>query len=411
MINFKIIGLLLILSQSMAQSNYTFMTYNLLNYEDENDREDDYITVIEYVEPDIIIAEEVVGQTGYNHFLTDVLDVVEADAWTGADFTNQSASQDIALYYRHDVFSFISTSLINTAQSPGTRDVVEWVLEHNDSGIQFNVYGVHLKASQGSSNAQQRLLEVTELRDHLNDLPTGSHFMVAGDFNIYSNSSSSEPAFDMLTGEGNDADGRLFDPVNRIGNWHNNSSFADVHTQSTRLAQLPDGGASGGLDDRFDWIFVSEAVLNETYEINYVEDTYWAVGNDGNHFNVAINDGNNSLVNDAMANALHSASDHLPVMATSTFPGGDPSPYNIVITEVMVNPAAVSDTYGEWFEIYNNDSISIELSGWQIADSDNDLHLILPPQDHFLIFAGEYMVFGRNNDSEVNGGYRADYEY
>ena len=391
----------LLLSQIVGQSDHVFMTYNLLNYENENDREDDYVTVLEYVQPDIIIAEEVTGQTGYNHFLSDVLDVFEPGAWSGATFINQSASIDIALFYRHDVFSFISTDLVNTAQSSGLRDVVEWVMEHNDSGVQFNVYGVHFKASSGGSNPQTRLTEATILRDYLNDLPTGSHFIVAGDFNIYSNSSSSEPAFEMLTGAGSDDDGQLFDPVDRIGHWHNNSSYSDVHTQSPR------SGSYGGMDDRFDWIFVSEAVLNETYEMNYVENTYWAVGNDGNHFNQAINNGNNTSVNDAMADALHDASDHLPVIATFQFPGGDPSPYDVVVTEVMVNPSAVSDSYGEWFELYNAGSSTVSMNGWLLLDNGSNEHNVTS----ISIVTGEYIVFGRNTDSAVNGGYDADYVY
>jgi len=392
---------ILLLSQIVGQSDHVFMTYNLLNYENENDREDDYVTVLEYVQPDIIIAEEVTGQTGYNHFLSDVLDVFESGAWSGATFINQSASIDIALFYRHDVFSFISTDLVNTAQSSGLRDVVEWVMEHNDSGVQFNVYGVHFKASSGGSNPQTRLTEATILRDYLNDLPTGSHFIVAGDFNIYSNSSSSEPAFEMLTGAGSDDDGQLFDPVDRIGHWHNNSSYSDVHTQSPR------SGSYGGMDDRFDWIFVSEAVLNETYEMNYVENTYWAVGNDGNHFNQAINNGNNTSVNDAMADALHDASDHLPVIATFQFPGGDPSPYDVVVTEVMVNPSAVSDSYGEWFELYNAGSSTVSMNGWLLLDNGSNEHNVTS----ISIDSGEYIVFGRNTDSAVNGGYDADYVY
>ncbi len=398
----------LLLSQIVGQSDHVFMTYNLLNYENENDREDDYVTVLEYVQPDIIIAEEVTGQTGYNHFLSDVLDVFESGAWSGANFTNQSASQDIALYYRHDVFSFISTSVVSTAQSSGLRDVVEWVMEHNDSGVQFNVYGVHFKASSGGSNPQTRLTEATILRDYLNDLPTGSHFIVAGDFNIYSNSSSSEPAFEMLTGAGSDDDGQLFDPVDRIGHWHNNSSYSDVHTQSTCNHQTQHGGAAnGGMDDRFDWIFVSAVVLNETYEMNYVENTYWAVGNDGNHFNQAINNGNNTSVNDAMADALHDASDHLPVIATFQFPGGDPSPYDVVVTEVMVNPSAVSDSYGEWFELYNAGSSTVSMNGWLLLDNGSNEHNVTS----ISIDSGEYIVFGRNTDSAVNGGYDADYVY
>lgn len=392
---------LLLGGQLFGQTSHTFLTYNILNYENENDREDDYITVLEYIEPDLIIAQEVVGQEGFDNFQSDVLDVLASGEWTAATFIDQSASQDIALFYRHDVFSFISTNLINTAQSTGTRDVVEWVMEHNDSGVQFNIYGVHLKASSGNENAQWRLAEATALREYLDDLSAGSHFIVAGDFNIYSNSTASEPAFDMLTGEGDDEAGRLYDPIDRIGHWHNNSSFADVHTQSPR------SGSYGGMDDRFDWIFVSESVLNESYEMNYVEDSYWAVGNDGNHFNQAINNGNNTSVNDEIANALYNASDHLPVMSTFSFPGGDPSPYQIIITEVMVNPTAVSDSYGEWFELFNADSVAISTLDWQLMDNGSDEHSV----SALSINPGEYIVCGRNNDSSANGGYNADYVY
>ncbi len=87
------------------------------------------------------------------------------------------------------------------------------------------------------------------------------------------------------------------------------------------------------------------------------------------------------------------------------------SPFRVIITEIMANPSAVSDPNGEWFEIYNNDTMSINLSDWQIADRDNDLHTIFPPQDQFFISPGEYMVFSRNADSTINGGYSADYEY
>ena len=383
------------------------MTYNLLNYGDDDDRESYYQEIIGEIQPDLIVCQEVVGTTGYNHFLDDVLNIVQPNEWSGADFTNQSASQDIALYYKLEHFSFISTAIINTAQSSGTRDVVEWVMEHLDSGVQFRVYSLHLKASSGDSNAQQRLQEVTILRNYLNELPSGSHFIIGGDFNIYSNNTSSEPAFDMLTAAGSDTDGQLFDPINRIGHWHNNNAFADVHTQSPRTTQFG-GGANGGMDDRFDWIFTSAAVLEDTYDMNYVDDTYIAFGNDGQHFNQAINSGTNSAVSQTMADALHAASDHLPVFASFQFPGGDASNFHLTITEIMPNPAAVSDSRGEWFEILNTDSIVIDLNGWTIKDQENDTHVITTSIE---IAPGQYMVFGRNGNEAENGGYTADYIY
>ena len=396
-----------LLSCTAAQSDYTFLTYNLLNYEDEDDRESYYQEIIGEIQPDLIVCQEVVGTTGYNHFLDDVLNDVQPNEWSGADFTNQSASQDIALYYKLEHFSFISTAIINTAQSSGTRDVVEWVLEHVESGVQFRVYSLHLKASSGDNNAQERLEETTILRNYLNELPSGSHFIVGGDFNIYSNNSSSEPAFDMLTAAGSDTDGQLFDPINRIGHWHNNNAFADVHTQSPRTTQFG-GGAPGGMDDRFDWIFVSAAVLEDTYDMNYVDDTYIAFGNDGQHFNQAINSGTNSAVSQTIADALHAASDHLPVFASFQFPGGYASDSQLIITEIMPNPAAVSDSRGEWFEILNTDSIVIDLNGWTIMDQGNDTHVITTSIE---IAPGQYMVLGRNGNEAENGGYIADYIY
>jgi hypothetical protein len=241
----------------------------------------------------------------------------------------------------------------------------------------------------------------------LNELPSGSHFIVGGDFNIYSNNSSSEPAFDMLTVAGSDTDGQLFDPINRIGHWHNNSAFADVHTQSPRTTQFG-GGANGGMDDRFDWIFVSSAILEDTYDINYVDDTYIAFGNDGQHFNQAINSGTNSAVSQTMADALHAASDHLPVFASFRFPDGDASGFHLAITEIMPNPSAVSDSRGEWFEILNMDSIAIDLNGWTIMDQGNDTHLITTSIE---IAPGQYIVLGRNGNEAENGGYEADYIY
>jgi len=397
-----IVGLLI---SCIFASPARIMTYNLLNYDDDNSREDDYITIIDFVNPNIIIAEEVQSQAGFSHFKSDVLDVVNPNEWSGATFTNQSASQDIALYYQHDLFTYISTSTVNTAQSSGTRDVIEWVMMHNDSEIEFRIYGVHLKASSGDENAQQRLAEVTILRDYLNTFPAGSDFIVAGDFNIYSHSPTSEPAFDMLTGDLDDNNGRLFDPIDRIGYWHNNSSYSDVHTQSPR------GGSYGGMDDRFDWLFISESLLDEEADMHYISDTYWAVGNDGNHFNQSINDGNNSSVSDAVANALYDASDHLPVYMDVWFNDLVFSDAGIVITEIMPNPSQVSDSYGEWFEIYNSSPDIIDLNGWHIRDNDNDDHTITTDNSTLLIQPGQYLVFCRNAGFELNGGVESDYDY
>ena len=82
----------------------------------------------------------------------------------------------------------------------------------------------------------------------------------------------------------------------------------------------------------------------------------------------------------------------------------------IVITEIMRNPAFVRDTAGEWFEVFNPDSVPVDINGWTIRDDDRDSHtisnggpLVVPP--------GGTLVLGRNGDPAQNGGYRADYVY
>ena len=85
-------------------------------------------------------------------------------------------------------------------------------------------------------------------------------------------------------------------------------------TQSTRTVSLPDEGSTGGLDDRFDMILISQAI-KDSGGITYIPGSYMAVGNDGNHFNRGLNELPNAVVSDEVALALYYASDHLPVYA------------------------------------------------------------------------------------------------
>lgn len=83
-------------------------------------------------------------------------------------------------------------------------------------------------------------------------------------------------------------------------------------------------------------------------------------------------------------------------------------PGELIISEVMANPAAVSDTNGEWFELYNPTDSSIDLNGLNFYDSGSNSHTI---NEVLLIEASSYMVLGRNNDTGVNGGMAVDYVY
>ncbi len=82
----------------------------------------------------------------------------------------------------------------------------------------------------------------------------------------------------------------------------------------------------------------------------------------------------------------------------------------LLITEVMANPSAVSDTNGEWFELYNPTAVRVDLEGLLLSDDGSNSHTIASG-GNLWIAPGEYFVLGRNGDPLVNGGFRADYVY
>ncbi len=87
-----------------------------------------------------------------------------------------------------------------------------------------------------------------------------------------------------------------------------------------------------------------------------------------------------------------------------------PVPGDIIITELMVDPASVGDTDGEYIELYNRTSADIDLEGWILMDAGSDDHVI-SNGGPLLIGAESYLVLARNADPAENGGFEADYQY
>jgi len=66
----------------------------------------------------------------------------------------------------------------------------------------------------------------------------------------------------------------------------------------------------------------------------------------------------------------------------------------ILITEIMYDPSALSDTEGEWFEIYNNSGRTINLQNLILARDDANSHIIADPIE---LPPAEYFVFRRTD--------------
>jgi hypothetical protein len=94
------------------------------------------------------------------------------------------------------------------------------------------------------------------------------------------------------------------------------------------------------MDDRFDQILTSYA-LHDGEGLDYIGGSYISYGNDGYHFNTAINSGTNYAVGATIANALHEAADHLPVYADFQVPARIDAPVALDFGEAITGTYVV----------------------------------------------------------------------
>lgn len=287
------------------------VAWNLLNFPGTTGtaREPNYRLVINKINPDILVAQEVRDLNASNQFLANVMNYSVHGRYAAAPFYDSSDADNV-LYYRIATITYLGKTEILTP----LRNITEYRLQVRSGagvGTSFRVYAMHLKAGPSSTEQNERVEEAKKLRNRLNSLSRSTLALACGDLNLYT---SDEIAYQYLVNHDAPYSARLNDPIQKPGDWHDGAEFALIHTQSTRTTQFG-GGATGGLDDRFDFILISDPMLRST-QLGYVQASYKAYGNDGHHFNQAVNAGTNSAVSIAQANALWAASDHLPVMVT-----------------------------------------------------------------------------------------------
>jgi hypothetical protein len=293
-----------------AQDSLKITYYNLLNFpSSQQDRADTLKNILDFIQPDIFVVNELTSFNGGALIKNNVLNSGSNNDFQSALYFN-GPDTDNLLFYDQNKFELYSQQQIPTQ----LRDISEYVLYYkNQLGIDNDtsfiyIYSIHLKAGSSSTNEELRRQEAETFKQFLVNNNRIERLIVGGDFNFYYHT---EPACqEILYGQGLD----LIDPINQMGNWHNNSFYKNVHTQSTRSATGGyAGGAYGGMDDRFDIIFTSNDVMDGSSGIKYIANTYIVDGQDGSYFNQSINSINNSQVTQDIARALFYMSDHLPV--------------------------------------------------------------------------------------------------
>lgn len=314
-----ILTLLLSVTHLAGQENRLLvMTWNLLNFPDHStERLASMGLVIGEIKPDILVVNEMkIGGTSLLY--SQVLQPLTPTYLPGPFVANDDLNN--AIFFDSERLSLLGSVTIETA----LRDINGYTFrieDHADTAFAFTIFAAHLKAGNpyyDPTDATKRWEECKRLQAYIANRDSSYHYAFAGDFNFYS---STEDGYSLLM---NSMSIDLEDPIDSPGGWHDGETFSHIHTQSTRSVKLADGGADGGMDDRFDFILLSHHMFRDSAALSYVTGSYQAYGNDGLHFDKSINDGNNAMVPAAIANALYTASDHLPVLLELVYPA-DPT--------------------------------------------------------------------------------------
>ena len=229
-------------------------------------------------------------------------------------YTNQGESGGAqAMFYNADQLIEVGDSHQDIFTG-ATRYADRWELKGvgENKGISVWVYSMHLKASKGSENKELRKFGAAAILEDISTLSEDANVIVVGDMNFYN---SKEPAYELFIQT-------LMDPLG-TDEWAGKDD-AVKHTQSPRKVRASKGTPGsglihGGLDDRFDFQFISKT-LQDGKGLEIIEGSYHSFGNDGEHYDIAINDGDNTFFKDDsqratnLADALYIASDHIPVI-------------------------------------------------------------------------------------------------
>lgn len=299
--------------QLKAQSDtVSIMYYNVLDFPGQTSQRWQYFkTIADDIQPDLILIGELQNNTGAVLLLDSALNNGSMGIYNKATFID-GPDTDGMLFYNKNKFALKSQDQIPTA----LRHIYRYQIYYKSPDIAtrpdsifINLFYAHLKASTGFES--DRLAEIQLFYDYLNAHPNLENIVLGGDMNFYT--ASSEPAYTEITANAN----YPLTDVLGAASWHANSSLAYLHTQSTRVTTGLGGGSTGGMDDRFDFIFFDPSLITGAKDAKYLANSYLAYGNDGtgNTYKNDINSAASSVYSASILDALFYMSDHLPVIS------------------------------------------------------------------------------------------------
>jgi hypothetical protein len=415
-----ILSLFIFATQTLpAQDTLKILQYNLLNYgnytsycttsnNNINDKDEYIRTIIEYAKPDIFTVNEISSSDSIHQRLLDNdLNVNGINYYRKANFIKIADSYLVnMLYYNWQKLELHSHTI---AQSY-IRDIDVYKLYYRSDDLVIGdttfviCIVAHLKSSGGANNENKRRDMVYNAMNYLNDYDDSNNYLFMGDFNVYS---SSEPAYQLLTNYTN-PELNFYDPIDTPGDWNNNYTFRFVHTQSTHDTQ--NGCASySGMDDRFDFILLSDNIMQGFMDVEYIEGSYTTIGQDGLHFDNAINSNpENISAPSNVIEALCGNSEHLPIsimLKVNKTLGIINHEYSLFSEITFKNP--VSETLGLSIQAKTNSNVNIKLMDIRGKCVFSDEVKVSAGQNHFnynlsKLTAGIYFgIFTDGNNNSI----------
>ena len=310
-----ILGLILLGGVSIlnAQDTVRVMTYNILRYGAQgiqctptgvSARNTWFIDILSRAKPDIFGVNEIgpVDNAVAPHVNVsqNILPNIGYGNYEATQIRFES-HQDICnmMWYNADKIGFVNQRLIDVTGTRRDLDFYKFYYKSpepiTDSTFVYVVL-MHLMAGSASDRSDQTNAVMTHLA---NNVGGPNNIVVMGDMNMDSYNSG---AFQNMVAYP-DLDIRLRDPLNLTSTWNNNNAARHSWSQST-----PGGapcGAGTNLNDRFDLIICSNAIMSGTEGMEYINGSYQVMGNPF---------APNPSVPAGVAGSLAAMSDHFPVI-------------------------------------------------------------------------------------------------
>ena len=334
------------ISDVLAGDTLKVMVYNILQYPSASNyiTKNGYLdTIVRYVRPHIIGVNELnPPASNADLILNQVLKPSLSSSYTRAQFSSSGGSPVANMLYYDSAFVRMKAQYsIPTA----VREINAYELYYNDPTLVqsndttfFTIVLAHFKAGNTPSDESDRTAMSQAIVNWVQSRPVPGNYIVMGDLNVYS---SQEGCFQALLNAQSGV--RMFDPVNQLGAWSNDSNYANWFTQSTRTTIEQDGGSNGGMDDRLDHLLINEGIRDRLDRVQYIPGSYTIIGQDGLRYNQSITNPSNSQVPPTVAVALYGMSDHLPITAELSFTPSivsiDDEMHGVYAYDVYPNPS------------------------------------------------------------------------